>query len=88
MPTLNISLPEPMRVYVKRQMKSGGFSTASEYVRALIREDQRQRAQEHLESMLLEGLGSGEAKKMTQEDWKELRREVGKRVGERPSRGR
>lgn len=88
MPTLNISLPESMRTYIEEQMKTGGYSTTSEYMRALIREDQKRRAQERLESMLLEGLGSGDAKKMTPEGWAELRRHVGKRVGERRERGR
>ena len=40
MTTLNISLPEPMRAYVDQQVAQGGYSTASEYIRQLVREDQ------------------------------------------------
>lgn len=34
---MNISLPEPMRVFVEEQVKQKGYSTASEYIRTLAR---------------------------------------------------
>ncbi len=40
MPTLNISLAEPLRDYVEARADEGSYST-SEYVRQLIREDQK-----------------------------------------------
>ena len=39
MTTMNISLPDEMRAFVEEQLKSGGYSTASEYIRDLIRRD-------------------------------------------------
>ena len=87
MTTLNISLPGPMRAFIDEQTKSGGYSTASEYVRALVREDQKRRAEERLEALLLEGLDSGEAEKLTAEEWEAVRRQVHRRVGERRKRG-
>jgi antitoxin ParD1/3/4 len=60
MSSLNVSLPKTLREYVEGQVDEGGYSTPSEYVRALIREDQKRRSQEKLEAMLAEGLGSGE----------------------------
>ena len=83
MTTLNISLPESMRAYVEEQAQLGGYSTTSEYVRALIREDQRRKAQEQLEGLLLEGLQSGTPQMMTPEDWKAVRAEVQKRIKSR-----
>jgi antitoxin ParD1/3/4 len=44
MSTLNISMPEAMRDYVEAQAEKGQYS-ASEYVRHLIREDQKRRAE-------------------------------------------
>ena len=40
MSSLNISLPESLRKFVDSRVESGGYSTASEYLRGLIREDQ------------------------------------------------
>jgi len=52
MSTMNISLPEGLKVFVDEQVASRGYGTSSEYVRELIRRDQdRQR----LRSLLLEG---------------------------------
>jgi antitoxin ParD1/3/4 len=41
MTSLNISLPEPLKQYVERQVASGDWETPSEYVRELIRQDSR-----------------------------------------------
>jgi antitoxin ParD1/3/4 len=83
MSTLNISLPDALRTYIEEQTRNGGYSTVSEYVRALIREDQKRKDQERLESLLLEGLESGEAQTISREDWDEVRQEVRKRLGKR-----
>jgi antitoxin ParD1/3/4 len=58
MTSMNVSLPEPLRKFVEAEVSRGGYSTASEYVRELIREDQRRKANDALESKLLEGLNS------------------------------
>ena len=39
--TLNISLPESQRLFVEEKIKKGGYGTISEYVRELIRAEQR-----------------------------------------------
>lgn len=41
MATLNISLPEQLRDWVSTQIASGRYSSASDYLRDLIRNDQR-----------------------------------------------
>lgn len=73
MSTMNISLPEPMRNWVEEQVKVGSFGNASEYIRSLIREDQKQHAQASLEAKLLEGLHSGSATPWTKKDVQEIR---------------
>ncbi len=58
MATLNISLPDQLRDWVTQQVKQGEYSSASDYLRDLIRNDKRQQEQsakwlkEHLEPML------------------------------------
>jgi antitoxin ParD1/3/4 len=76
MSTLNISLPDPMRTYVEEETKNGGYSTVSEYMRTLIRKDQKRKAGERLEALLLEGLESAEAGKLGSDDWKAIRQQV------------
>ncbi|MDG3441502.1 ribbon-helix-helix domain-containing protein [Nitrospirillum amazonense] len=45
MSTLNVSMPEAMRAYVEKQAAEGQYS-ASEYIRHLIREDQKRQAEQ------------------------------------------
>ena len=71
MTTLNISLPDSMRAFIDEQIAQGGYSTASEYIRDLIRQAQKQAAQEKLDNLLLEGLESGESIEVTDEWWQE-----------------
>lgn len=56
MQSLNISLPEPLKQLVDQQIAKGHYSSVSEYVRELIRADEKRKAQEHLEELLLEDL--------------------------------
>jgi antitoxin ParD1/3/4 len=79
MTTLNVSLPEAMKEFVEEQAAKGGYETASEYVRALIREAQIRAAKEDLDAKLLEGLESGPATPMSKADWDELKRRVWER---------
>lgn len=71
MTTLNISLPDSMRAFIDEQIAQGGYSTASEYIRDLIRQAQKQAAQEKLDILLIEGLASGEPIEVTDQWWQE-----------------
>lgn len=62
MTTLNISLPENLRKWISIRIKKGDYTTASDYLRDLIRNDQKQVG---LDQMLLEGINSGEAIEVT-----------------------
>lgn len=72
-----------MRLYIEEQVANGGYSTVSEYFRELVRQDQKRKAQERLEALLLEGLNSGMATPMTEQDWEDIRRVVRERVAQR-----
>ena len=63
------------------QIASGRYSSVSEYVRELIRDDERRKAGEQLESLLLQGLQSKESV-FTSEDWKAIRSEAVARLKE------
>ena len=52
MTSMNVSLPEELKEFAEEQTKNG-YSTPSEYVRELIRADQRRRAKDKLEAMLV-----------------------------------
>ncbi len=79
MTSLNISLPKALKEYVEVRVAGGTYSTPSEYIRELIREDQKRRAQEKLESALLEGLNSGPAIEASPDYWAHKRRELRQR---------
>lgn len=75
MQSMNISLPEPLKQFVDGQIAQGRYSSASEYMRELIRADQKREAEEQLEAKLLEGLNSAETE-LTAADWSALRKEA------------
>jgi antitoxin ParD1/3/4 len=76
MQTMNISLPDQLKEFVDHQVGSGRYSTVSEYVRDLIREDEKRAAQEKLEALLVEGIQSSQPTEMTRQDWEDIRREA------------
>ena len=55
MSTMNISLPDGLKLFVDQQVSGRGYGTSSEYIRELIRRDQDR---EHVRSLLLEGAAS------------------------------
>ncbi len=59
--TMNISLSEPLRHFVDEQVNEGGYSSTSDYVRALIRDQRKRAAEDKLRSLIAEGLASGPA---------------------------
>lgn len=83
MATMNISLPDELRQFVENEVTRGGYSTASEFFRELIRERQKKRADEKLEALLVEGLEIGDAAPLTEADWSDIRREVRERAERR-----
>lgn len=79
--TMNISLPETMKTFVEERMQNNGYGSVSEYVRDLIREDQKKREEEKLERLLLSRLESEE-----EFSFAEVKAEFAKRTGKRKTR--
>jgi antitoxin ParD1/3/4 len=73
MTTLPITLPDSLTTYLQEQIDSGSYPTPSDYIQALIQQDQARRTQE---SLLLEALDSGSATPMTEQDWDSIRAAV------------
>jgi len=70
--TMNISLPASLKEYVRGRVEEELYSTPSDYVRSLIREDQRRQSENRLEQLLLDGLNSGPRVRMNPKEWKRL----------------
>jgi antitoxin ParD1/3/4 len=75
MQTMNISLPDPLKEFVEHQISDGRYSSVSEYICELIRDDEKRKSQDRLDAMLLEGL-AGESSEMTPQDWNDIRNEA------------
>lgn len=71
--TMNIALPDPLRAYVASRVESGQYGNTSEFVRDLIRKDQREQRVLRLRALLEEGLASGPASEDTAEERAEYR---------------
>jgi antitoxin ParD1/3/4 len=83
MASLNVHMPPDLRDFVDQRTKKGGFSTPTEYVRHLIREDQRREAERRIEELFLEGVKSGRAKGSLEDLFKRLHKFVDERSGEK-----
>lgn len=71
METMNISLPQPLKQFVDEQMAEGRYSSVSEYIRELIRADERRRTEDQLEAFLLEGMEGGPVA-VDEQYWKDV----------------
>jgi antitoxin ParD1/3/4 len=72
---MNISVPDPLKEFVDHQIAGGRYSSVSEYIRELIRDDEKRKADERLESLLFEGLESEESE-LTRQDFDDIHREA------------
>ncbi len=80
MASINFSVPDDLREFVEDRVERAGFSTPSEYMRHLIREDRKRAAQERLEGMLLDGLHSGPSAPWTEAELEAVRAAVRERL--------
>lgn len=85
MESMNISLPDPLKRFVEAQISSGRYGSVSEYMRELIRLDEKRKAQERLEGFLMDGLSSS-VSEMKAKDWDDLRKNVMSRRAKRSSK--
>ncbi len=74
MATMNVSLPDPMKEWVEKQIGGGLYSNASDYVRDLIRQDQEaQNKRELLIKALQKGEKSGISKRTLDDIWNDVK---------------
>jgi antitoxin ParD1/3/4 len=78
-------LPEPLKEFADGQISQGRYNSVSEYIRELIRADEKKKATERLESLLLEGMENEESD-FTAADLDDVRREALLRLKGRKSR--
>jgi antitoxin ParD1/3/4 len=67
--TMNISLTEDLKAFVDGRIKARGYSSASEYVRDLVRRDEERAVQERFKALIQDGLDSGPDAR----NWNDLR---------------
>ena len=73
---LNVSLPEQLRGFVDAQVSSGSYGSASEFIRELLRNEQRRLAKDNLTAFIQAGLDSGDVKAWTPERFDSLRQSL------------
>jgi antitoxin ParD1/3/4 len=72
--TMSFALPDELRSYLDRRVRSGQYGNTSEYIRDLIRRDQEEQAKKRLRALIEEGLQSGPSRPLTPKFVAELRK--------------
>ncbi len=80
MTTMNISLPDSLKVFIDRRLAEEGFNTISDYFQELVRQDQARKEQKQLEAVLLERQQGDDWEELTPTDWNLLRQELQDRL--------
>jgi antitoxin ParD1/3/4 len=71
--TINISMPDTMKVDVEEIVATDGYGNTSEFFRDLVRSYLKERQGIRLEALLLEGINSGEATPFTKDDLESIK---------------
>ena len=78
--TMNISLTHDLKAFVDARIKARGYSSASEYVRDLVRRDEERAAEERFVALIHEGLDSPVGR-----SWEDHRAELRARLADSKS---
>lgn len=70
--TINISIPDTMKADVEKIIATEGYGNTSEFFRYLVRDYLRQRQERKLETLLLEGIKSGDATPLEKAEFKAI----------------
>ena len=73
---LNVTLPESTAEFVESQLASGNFATPSEYLGYLIEQARATAAKQQLDSLLDEGLNSGQPIQFSDAWWRKRKAEL------------
>lgn len=85
MTNISISLPDSMRAYIEEKIERGGYGTISEYLRELIRADER-RESEYLDRLIAEAYAKGNFAPHTKKDIESAKADVLNRIREKKKR--
>jgi antitoxin ParD1/3/4 len=72
--TMNVSLPADLKRWVDEQVEAGGYGTASEYLRDVLRRDREREARRRLDESLVKAVAEGADTVMDDGDWASMRR--------------
>ncbi|MEO6436477.1 MAG: type II toxin-antitoxin system ParD family antitoxin [Tepidisphaeraceae bacterium] len=72
--TMNVSLPRELKRWVDEQVKQGGYGTASEYLRDVLRRARERQARQDIDALLVKAVESGASIAMDDADWTSLRK--------------
>jgi antitoxin ParD1/3/4 len=77
---LTISLPESAKAYIDRQISSGNYGTADEFLTALIEREQERQAKHKVNAMLRATLQKDRTVEATDEWWEQQRQDLKHRL--------
>lgn len=78
--TLNISLPDTMKAEIEEVIATEGYGNTSEFFRDLARNYLKNRQERRLETLILNGLESGNATLLTKKDFERIKERGIKRI--------
>ena len=81
--TLNISLPDTMKAEVENVVATEGYGNTSEFFRDLVRDYLKERQARKLETLILEGINSGDSTTLIKEDFEKIKERGMKRIQQR-----
>lgn len=77
---LTIALPEAAKDYIDRQISSGNYSTADEFLTALIEREQDRQAKQKVDAMLRSTIQKDRTIEATDEWWEQQRQDLNDRL--------
>lgn len=81
MTSIPVDLPADLQEFVQATVSRGQFSSANEYIVALV--DAARNKRSEIEIALMEGLKSGPAEEWTSQEWSDIKQRVIQRSQER-----
>jgi putative addiction module CopG family antidote len=77
---LTIALPESAKAYIDRQISSGNYGTADEFLTALIEREQERQAKQKVDAMLRSTIQKDRTIEATDEWWEQQRQDLNDRL--------
>jgi Arc/MetJ-type ribon-helix-helix transcriptional regulator len=81
--TVNISLPDTMKIEVEKIIESEGYGNTSEFFRDLVRNHIKKVREQKLEAVLLESLEGNDMTVLTPRDFDEIKKRGMKKLKKR-----